>query len=193
MTGVAIGRVAGTESRKRIMAAAAELAFERGPGNISIEAVAVKAGLSKGGVLYHFRTKADLLAALVASHVENCRCLVGASLAAGGEGRNALAAALIAAYRCKSGTRLPPASGLLAAVAENPDFLDPMRAYQTETLADLRRDSADADLATVVFLALEGLKALRLFGFEGLAPAEEDRVLERMAALLRPISETAAT
>jgi AcrR family transcriptional regulator len=184
MAGIAAGRVAGLESRRRIMTAAAELAIERGPGNISIEAVAERAGLSKGGVLYHFRTKADLLEALVASHVEDCRCQVGASLGAECDGPNALAEALIAAHRGKAALRLPAASGLLAAISEDPGFLDPMRAYQTETLARLRRESADPELALIAFLALEGLKTLHLFGFEGLEPGEEEGVLARMTTLL---------
>ena len=74
---------------------------------------------------------------------------------------------------------------MLAAVAEHPDFLEPLRAHHAETLARLRRESADPDLATIAFLALEGLKAMHLFGFETLDRKQEDAVLDRMVALLR--------
>ena len=47
------------------MLAAEELAREAGPGNLVLDAVAAKAGVSKGGLLYHFPTKAKLLEALV--------------------------------------------------------------------------------------------------------------------------------
>lgn len=41
-------------SREKILAAAAELADIVGPGNISLDAVAQRAGVSKGGLLYNF-------------------------------------------------------------------------------------------------------------------------------------------
>ena len=173
------------KSRRKILEAAEDLVLERGPGNISIEAVAVRAGLSKGGVLYHFHTKADLLKALVAQHVETTRARTEAALEAGGGAPNVLAAALLDAYREERASPVPPASGVLAAVAEHPDFLDPLRAHHAETVARLGAHSADRDLAMIVFLALEGLKSLRLFGFDVLDRGGEDALLGRMEALLR--------
>jgi AcrR family transcriptional regulator len=179
------------DARSRILDAAEALANELGPGNISIEAVALRAGLSKGGVLYHFPTKAALLSALVECHIARRRGAVEECLA-GAEGRpNALAEALVEACRGEHSCAAPPASGLLAAIAAHPDFLDPLRAHHRATLARLRRESGDPDLATIAFLAIEGMKALHLFGFEALGPEEERAVLGRMAALLR--GETAAT
>lgn len=183
-------RAVGTDARSRILAATEELALERGPRNVSIEAVASRAGLSKGGVLYHFRTKADLLAALVTSHIEASVALVEESLAKGSR-PNALAEALIDAHRRVRAGPVPPPSGVLAAAAENPEFLEPLRQHQVETVARLRSESADPDLATMAFLALEGLKALRLFGFDVLDVTEEDAVLERMGTLLRSEVERA--
>lgn len=171
-------------ARNRIIAAAEALALERGPGNISIEAVAERAGLSKGGVLYHFRTKADLLAALVSCHIAVSKGFVERSLAER-DGPNAPAEAHIDAYRRMRETPLPALSGVLAAVAEHPDFLDPLRVHQAETVARLRESSADPDLATIAYLALEGLKALHLFGFELLDREQEDAALARMVSMLR--------
>ena len=184
MREIGVSRSGAQSARKRIMDAAEEIALERGPGNISIEAVAARAGLSKGGVLYHFRTKADLLTALVSCHIESSRDLVEESLA-DHTGPNALAEALIQAHRRVRAEPLPAPSGVLAAVAEHPDFLDPLRAHHRETVERLRRESADAELAMVAFLALEGLKAQHLFGFDTLDGAQEDAVLARMVALLR--------
>lgn len=182
MTQAAESRPAGSDARARILAAVEALALERGPGNISIDAVAAKAGLSKGGVLYHFRTKADLLTALVSRHIDIRRELVARSLT--GRGANALAQALVEAHREECVRPVPPASGVLAAVAEHPDLLDPLRAHQQELVARLRSESGDPDLATIAFLALEGLKALHLFGFQLLGQQEEEDVLRRMTTLL---------
>ncbi|TIP57248.1 MAG: helix-turn-helix transcriptional regulator, partial [Mesorhizobium sp.] len=52
-----------TNSRDRILAAAADVARESGPGSLSLDAVASRAGVSKGGLLYNFPTKAKLMQA----------------------------------------------------------------------------------------------------------------------------------
>lgn len=169
-------------ARDRIVAAARDLAAERGPRHISIESVAERAGLSKGGVLYHFRTKADLLDAIVSFHVETTRKRVGNHMAA--DGQNRLARALIAVRRDEKEEAAPPASGILAVLAEHPGLLDPVCAHQQMTLDTLRRDSTDPDLATIAFLALEGMRALSLFGFDILDPKAEEALLDRMGTLL---------
>lgn len=43
-----------SDTKQRILDAAAEIARELGPGHLSLEAVATRAGVSKGGLLYHF-------------------------------------------------------------------------------------------------------------------------------------------
>ncbi|RUZ98934.1 TetR/AcrR family transcriptional regulator, partial [Mesorhizobium sp. M7A.F.Ca.CA.002.05.1.1] len=52
-------------SREKILAAAADVARESGPGSLSLDAVASRAGVSKGGLLYNFPTKAKLMQGLV--------------------------------------------------------------------------------------------------------------------------------
>ena len=52
-------------SREKILDAAAELVAEIGAGRLTLEAVAEKAGLSKGGLLYNFPTKDALLQAMI--------------------------------------------------------------------------------------------------------------------------------
>ena len=55
-------------SREKILDAAAELVAEIGAGRLTLEAVAEKAGLSKGGLLYNFPTKDALLQAHDPAH-----------------------------------------------------------------------------------------------------------------------------
>ncbi len=52
------------------MRAATELAREIGPAHLSLDAVAARAGLSKGGLLYSFPTKAKLLEAVVEEYMK---------------------------------------------------------------------------------------------------------------------------
>ena len=51
-------------SRMKILAAAADVARESGPGSLSLDAVAGRGGASKGGLLYNFPSKAKLMQGL---------------------------------------------------------------------------------------------------------------------------------
>lgn len=51
-------------SRPAIVDAALRVAERAGVGAVTLEAVAAEAGLTKGGVVYHFPTKAELLAGI---------------------------------------------------------------------------------------------------------------------------------
>src|SRR3989337_1315491 len=93
-------------SREKILDAAAELVAEIGAGRLTLEAVAERAGLSKGGLLYNFPTKAALL-------------------------------------KLCGGQMKETASGMLAATAENPKLLDPLRQVIGETLKTLKETSED--------------------------------------------------
>lgn len=52
-------------TRDRILDALQDVLLEDGPGGATLEAVAERAGVSKGGLLYHFRSKDDLFEGLL--------------------------------------------------------------------------------------------------------------------------------
>ncbi len=54
-----------SDTRDRILDALETLLLERGAGQVTLEAVAATAQVSKGGLLYHFKSKDALLAGLV--------------------------------------------------------------------------------------------------------------------------------
>ena len=59
--------------REELLEAALGVAVQSGFGRITMDAVAQRAGISKGGLLYHFHSKARLIEALLARY-----CVVGA-------------------------------------------------------------------------------------------------------------------
>jgi AcrR family transcriptional regulator len=65
------------ERRKRILDAALECALSKGWGRTTIDDVASRAGLSKGGVYVHFANKRELLVGIVKSNVEAVETLAG--------------------------------------------------------------------------------------------------------------------
>jgi AcrR family transcriptional regulator len=64
--------------RPRLLEAVSRLVLEEGLAELTLERAAEAAGVSKGGLLYHFPTKADLVAALVEDVLDGFEEAVGA-------------------------------------------------------------------------------------------------------------------
>jgi AcrR family transcriptional regulator len=168
-------------AREKILAAAAASARDVGPGNLSLDAVAERAGVSKGGLLYHFPSKSKLLEALVEQHLRDFDAALGEKEKAHGGGPNSLAAAYIDLFVAEQAS--PPPAGVLAAMVENPQLLVPVSRFKRSMLDRLKANASDKNGALAMFLALEGMRSLRLFETDIVTPAESDAVLAFLAAL----------
>lgn len=170
-------------ARERILAAATEITKEQGPAHMSLDAVAARAGVSKGGLLYHFPSKAKLLEAIVANHVDFAREAILSAAARDEKRANCFGRAYVEAFRgeCKDG---PPPAGILAAIAENPGFIDPIRKFQKEIVERLRRECPDPRPALTAFLAIEGIRALDLFDAQVLTAGERATLIDYMKDLM---------
>ncbi|WP_328587453.1 TetR/AcrR family transcriptional regulator [Cereibacter azotoformans] len=123
-------KVAG-ETRKRLLEAAEHLGRTVGPAGMSLDAVAAAAGVSKGGLLYHFPSKHALLRALVQDHVAGFRLEMDRlcpGWAEPADDRQALlgARAYVAAMRELMQQTDSPSSGVFAALTEDPHFMAPL-------------------------------------------------------------------
>lgn len=172
-------------SRTRILEAAGELAREVGPGNISLDAVAQRAGLSKGGLLYNFPSKAKLMQGLVELHVSKSREAIASACERDGTEANALARAVVEVFREECGAKPKGSAGVLAAVAENPDFLNPVRRHLEDIVHRLKTESKDPEIACLVFLMVEGMRCMQLFEIDVFGPEEQEKLLSRMVSLTR--------
>lgn len=179
-------------SRAKILEAASELAREVGPGNLSLDAVAARAGLSKGGLLYNFPSKAKLMEALVELHVSQYRDAIGEAQSGHSNAANSLARAIIDVFRQECGAREAPKTGLLAAIAENPAFIDPVRAHQRELVGRLKAESEDPEMAALVFLVVEGMRCMHLFEIDAFSRQEAASILQRLAELMETQSKLRA-
>lgn len=63
--------------RAVVLDALQDLIVEAGAGNVTLDAVAARAGVSKGGLLYHFPSKSDLFAGLVERLADEIDELIG--------------------------------------------------------------------------------------------------------------------
>ena len=53
------------DTRAQLLDAAEAVVAQHGVRNLTLDAVAARSGISKGGLLYHFRSKEDLAAAMI--------------------------------------------------------------------------------------------------------------------------------
>lgn len=176
-------RPAKANARERILAAAMEVAATSGAVHLSLDAIARKAGISKGGLLYHFPKKDDLMRALVEHHLAGIEEATRRA-AAGPGAPNAVAAAFVGAYLANLADCPQKPSGVFAALAENPHLLEPVRACQHRIADRIRTTAADPALSLMAFLVVEGLKTLDLFETDPLTLKEREAVLRTLLARL---------
>lgn len=169
--------------RSRLLRAAEELTHVNGAGNMSLDAVAARAGVSKGGLLYHFPTKAKLLEALVERFIEQFEAELAARIGSGQSGN--VGAAVVEMFVQERSFGRPPPSGLLAALAENPEFIEPIRKQHTALLERIQSSARDRTDATIAYLALQGIRSNALFDFQHLPEAIFDDVVARLRQMVR--------
>jgi AcrR family transcriptional regulator len=120
-------------SRERILASSVQVALRDGVSAMTLEAVAKEAGVSKGGLLYHFSSKDELIAAMLQHHAGRIQTAIEARMATDENPRGRWFRALIQTIHGSGGADPVMAEmprfliAMLAASATNPQLLDPIR------------------------------------------------------------------
>lgn len=163
-------------SRDAILDAADALVRELGVNRMTLDAVAARAGLSKGGLLYNFPSKEALLKGMIE------RFAASLNVSSGGSVASRIAELRFA--KLESVAEDQKAShGMLAAIAENPTLLDPIREAHNKLWDEIKASEKDPDTSLLVWLAIEGLMFFEMFETSPLSPEERDRMIARLKAL----------
>ncbi|WP_308164518.1 TetR/AcrR family transcriptional regulator [Nonomuraea sediminis] len=150
-------------SRERLLDAAGEVLLTQGADALTLEAVAQRAGVSKGGLFYHFPTKQALVDGLVRRLTEAFDAALGQAGERPGDYLRAyLDATIPEEYTAVPADRLTAA--LLAGVLVDPAGLEPLRERFAAWQDRLTRDGLDPAAATAIRLAVDGWWAVRMFG-----------------------------
>jgi AcrR family transcriptional regulator len=173
-------------ARQRILDSAVAVVREEGAGHLTLDSVARHAGLSKGGVLYHFPNKRALIEAMIERLLGNMEARADAQRQRI-EGVNARLRALSLA----DATHLPEEDAMslaiLAASAEDPTLLNPVRETVAGWFAQVEGEAKDADVdvdaALLVLLANQGLRFMEMLELLPLKPARTRRLRERLLQL----------
>jgi AcrR family transcriptional regulator len=179
-----MSRSDGQATRRRILNAAAGHVGKHGPAKLTLDSAAEAAGLSKGAVLYHFKTKDALVAALLTSVLEGFDEATDAIVADNGDSRGSYAAAYAQTSFDPRNNTPEAAAGLLAAVTNNIELLKPAAERHEDYQRKLEADGIEPAVATLVRLAADGLYFARAFKLAPPSDALTDEVLQMLQLLI---------
>lgn len=161
-------------SKGRILDAAEQIILRDGVARLTLDAVAAEAALSKGGVLYHFRSKDELIRGMIARLQEGfeaeMRRLEEEDPCPTGRRARAYFRTALHEHHTGAGVCTDElAAALLAAVATNPSLLEPLHERALVIRDMLLQDGLEPGTAMVVLFAADGLWLSGLFGVPPLA------------------------
>jgi AcrR family transcriptional regulator len=171
------------ETRDRLLDAAARLLL-RDPSKLTLDAVAAEAGTSKGGLLYHFSSKAELLDAVVDRWEASFQDQIDAA-AQDTPGGWVRAYAEVSALDGQDEHAREIDSGILAVLALQPDRMQAVQSRYEGWQERIVDDGIDPVDATVVRLAADGLWFAELMGLGAPRGDLREQVLERLRDLTR--------
>ncbi len=164
-----------TNTRELLLLAANQLVLAEGVIHLTLEAVAKKAGVSKGGLLYHFPSKEALIKSLIEHlnaqfdgevarqlDLETSNGPQAAENRATGSWLRAYIRATFDASKLADNW-LGSSAAILTAISTNPQLLEPFRNSFAGYQQQAEQDGLDPALATIIRLAADGLWLAELF------------------------------
>ena len=178
------GRQARAVRTRGALLDAAELVVQRdGVAALTLERVAEEAGVSKGGLLYHFGSKQELIGALLTHTLERTNADLDALT--DDERPGAFARAYLDYVREGGDPRRGMATGIFASAALEQGELEPARAQFDEWQRRLlEEDEVDSTVAMLARVVGDGLWLIDLFDLAPPNARQRAAVLDLVQSLL---------
>lgn len=171
-----------TIDREALLDAADQVIAKVGVINLTIDAVAREAGVSKGGVLYSFGTKDALIEAMLKRAGASYERLVEAYLVGHPDEAQAPASAHIDANHREDRLASIRASALLASLVRSPDYQSEIQGYYEELFGKIDTRTEAGRRARTAMLASEGAFLLRGLGLIDIADDAWDDIFADIQA-----------
>jgi AcrR family transcriptional regulator len=167
------------DKRTELFKATQRIINSKGVSHLTLENIAKEAGISKGGLLHYFPNKNALIKEGITSVLENYSEEMEKLDAKDTDDGHFLRS--FTEVSLNNPQQLT--SGLIAAMAINPELLQPIQEHYENWQNKIEEDGLDSVSATIIRLAVDGLWFCDLFG---LAPPEDElrkEVLEELMNL----------
>lgn len=173
-----------TSSYNAIIDAAEAVVTESGASHMTLDAVAAKAKISKGGLLHHFPTKISLLKAMIDRRVSARQELIKKIYNELPEGpsRSVKAYVLSVLHRDRSYDRM--GAPLLAAIAHNPPLVKPMREVVAEIYGEFESSGIKFERAAIIALAADALLFHDILSISPFTDEQRKKVTDELFTLL---------
>ena len=171
--------------KDRVLDAAEAVILESGGRNFTLDAVAERAGISKGGLVYSFPTKDGLVYAALEREVARFQEAVRRRLGSGPTGPVELVLAYIEEALDEDDATTQKAAFLVTALVHAPDMLEPVRRHYRALLDPLRSEFGELAQVRHALLAVEGIFLLRGLGFVEVSPDEQKSILLHARNIVR--------
>ena len=162
--------------KDQILEAALQVVEENGASHLTIDAVAVYANFSKGGVLYHFPSKKALLSGMLDYLIRANEKRINAL----GNSDHLLSALLHKENRMTAAENRASLA-LLATAAEDPELLAPAKDYMKRVVDEISQNSQQPMEAITLFLAREGIRFLDILEINPMSAKQTKEVLEQLS------------
>ncbi len=170
------------QTRRRLLKVARRLVFREGAGSLTLDLLAQEAGLSKGGVLYHFSSKRGLFEAVVCSFLDDFEEQVERLYQLGE--RPWLVAYLKASFPEQRVGLLREFHALFAIMALEPKLLGVAQERFEKWHTKAQEDGGDPVTAGLIRSAIDGLWYNEMFGLS-LPEEHRSELLGRLETLAR--------
>ncbi len=171
-----------------VLDAAEQVIARTGAANLTIDAVALQAGISKASVLYVHKTKQQLLEALVTRAMQREDVAHRQAESALGDVSSKVVRGRIDIARTPPPEEFRPvALNLSCAMMLNSELRKTMQTHQTEVIAAILETSTHPRGALLAYLALEGFKFLDFLDFHKWSAEERSQIMQEIDWLVEQI------
>lgn len=182
------GHAGRQSSRGKLIDAALKLVSEQGLQQVTIDAVAAAAGVTKGGLIYHFKTRDELLGAMLERMMGELNTRIGARKEhPGGTSIRELVLALADESFDMPEDQRRILSNMLAASSTYPHLMGPAQSHFSNVYGELAGSGPHAGRALLLSAALDGFTFLELLNLHQFTPQQKKAMRRAVLEMAREL------
>jgi AcrR family transcriptional regulator len=176
-----------SETKEKIFNAVNDLYKTEGIDSLTLEKIAKRAGISKGGLLYHFPSKDSILAGLVERNlkefVEGAKVLISELDDLKGEALHEKLEYFVDCYVDEYFEELEP--GILAIFAQKPEFAKKSFAMEKKVFNVFMQYFDDPEEIILLLLAMQGYFFVKAVDYDFMAEGYEKKIKKMVSNRLK--------
>ncbi|SFP90981.1 TetR/AcrR family transcriptional regulator [Salibacterium halotolerans] len=168
------------EKRQQILEGASKVISERGLHRLTLDAVAKECNMSKAGLIHHFPSKEALITAMNKQVAD--RFTESIDQANDQEPSYNKAYLKGSIEELNAPKMLNVSNSLLAAIATNPELIQPWRQSYEEMDEKMKQEGISEELSSIIRLVSDGLWFANMFDLQPLSKQEQENVKAWLSA-----------